>query len=321
MKITPMTNRPIPLTSRLALLFLLLPFIGAAAQTALTPNRLMTAHGTPDSKEVDLMMFMGQSNMAGRGVTSPKWPAEAPAIIDGAGYEFRAVSDPTKLYPIAEPFGKDENRSGISETKKTGSMVTAFVNSYYTKCKVPVVAVSASKGGTSSSQWQPSGTLLPEAVDRLQAAKAFLTANGYTVQHIYMVWCQGCSDGDANVSAEAYKRNFDTIFTTMKANGVEKCFVVRIGEINSAPYTKYDAIMQCQTDMCRENEDYVLVSTELASFRKLGLMKDTFHYYQEGYNRVGTHAGANAAEYRMYNKEPMMYDPKTDSIYYSKNSY
>src|SRR5699024_2535827 len=74
---------------------------------------------------VDLIMFMGQSNMAGRGVTSTRWPQTAPLVKHDAGYEFRAISDPTKLHPISEPFGVSENNdaSGITETTKTGSMV------------------------------------------------------------------------------------------------------------------------------------------------------------------------------------------------------
>lgn len=139
------------------------------------------------TKTVDLIIFMGQSNMAGRGVSNETWPAKAPTIIDGAAWEFRAVSDPTKLYPVAEPFGYNENRSGISETNKTGSMVTAFCNSYYTKCKVPIIAISASKGGTTTEQWQPSGNLLPEAVLRFNQAHSFLISNGYTIAHKYMV--------------------------------------------------------------------------------------------------------------------------------------
>ena len=55
---------------------------------------------------VDLVMFMGQSNMAGRGTAS-----EAPVVPKGYGYEFRAISDPTKLYDIVEPFGVNENNA------------------------------------------------------------------------------------------------------------------------------------------------------------------------------------------------------------------
>ena len=44
-------------------------------------------------KQIDLFMFMGQSNMAGRGISSQKWPETPPVLMPGAGYEFRAISD------------------------------------------------------------------------------------------------------------------------------------------------------------------------------------------------------------------------------------
>lgn len=51
----------------------------------------------------DLFLFAGQSNMAGRGIACTQFPEGAPDLISGAGAEFRAISDPTRLYPIAEP--------------------------------------------------------------------------------------------------------------------------------------------------------------------------------------------------------------------------
>ena len=39
-------------------------------------------------KTVHLVLFMGQSNMAGRGEAE-----EAPGVSEEAGYEYRAVSD------------------------------------------------------------------------------------------------------------------------------------------------------------------------------------------------------------------------------------
>ena len=82
-------------------------------------------------KQIDLFMFMGQSNMAGRGISSQEWPETPPVLMPGAGYEFRAISDPTRLYPIVEPFGRRENNpQGISENLKTGSLATAFCNAY-----------------------------------------------------------------------------------------------------------------------------------------------------------------------------------------------
>ena len=73
-------------------------------------------------QNVLLMMFMGQSNMAGRGNA-----AEAPELTQGAGYEYRAVTAPDRLSVLQEPFGKNENNArGVTEPgMKTGSMVSA----------------------------------------------------------------------------------------------------------------------------------------------------------------------------------------------------
>lgn len=92
----------------------------------------------------DLILFAGQSNMAGRGNAGKEMSCEA-----CMGQEFRAVSDPARLYPIEEPFGIRENtRDGMDDgRKKTGSMVCAFVRKYYELTGHAVIAVSASKGG------------------------------------------------------------------------------------------------------------------------------------------------------------------------------
>lgn len=52
-------------------------------------------------------------------------------------------------------------------------MVTAFVNAYYEKTGVPVVAISASRGSSSLNGWLNSGRK-EEAADRLNAAKECL---------------------------------------------------------------------------------------------------------------------------------------------------
>ena len=96
-----------------------------------------------DMGEVDLVMFMGQSNMAGRGEA-----ADSVVCQSGHGYEFRAISDPAKLYDVREPFGVNENNaaSGVNELgSKSGSMVSALMEEYYSYTGVPMVGVSCSK--------------------------------------------------------------------------------------------------------------------------------------------------------------------------------
>lgn len=280
------------------------------------------------ANQVDLFMFMGQSNMAGRGITNTDHPEIAPTIIDGAGYEFRAISDPTKLYNIAEPFGVNENLLGkIDDTQgdaahtpeKTGSMVTAFVNAYYSSTKVPIVGVSASDGRTKVLDWSPDYARLHDAMQRLDDCVTYLTHSNYTIRHKYMLWCQGESDGDAGTEKEVYKTRLKSTYNAMVAHGIEKCFVVRIGQYNGTDNPdRYTPIMEAQTELAKESSDFIMVSTDLYSMKDRGMMKNLYCYYQDAYNEVGTYAGVNTAYYILNRKEPTMYDPKTDDLYFSK---
>ncbi|MBR6682353.1 MAG: hypothetical protein IKL40_05155 [Clostridia bacterium] len=277
-----------------------------------TTEDLTENNDNPDENKtvVDLIMFMGQSNMAGRGVA-----AQAPKVPEGHGYEFRAVSDPTKLYPITEPFGAKENSGVVTETSKTGSMVSAFVNEYYANRQVPVVGVSCSKGATAIDFWKVDGPALNEAIERHNEAKKWLEENGYAIGRDFMVWCQGETDGGKGVTGETYKSKFKAIIEEMISEaGIEFCAVVRIGN-NRNDAKLYDNIIKAQTEFCKSYDKAVMVSTKMAAFASEGKMKDEFHYVQSAYNEVGTDAGKNTASYINTGVEPSMYDPEYKNTY------
>ena len=126
-------------------------------------------------RTMDVILFMGQSNMSGANGDA----SQAPELIEGAGYEYRAVTDPDGLHVLEEPFGENENRGALDDTElleRRGSLVTAFVNAYYEGTGVPVIGVSASKGGSRIREWQPGTPMLTDAANRLAAAKAPLPA-------------------------------------------------------------------------------------------------------------------------------------------------
>ena len=252
-----------------------------------------------------LVMFMGQSNMAGRG------EAESAVVCsESAGYEFRAVTSPDTLYRISEPFGRDENRAGGIDdgSKKSGGMVTAFADEYHRLTDRSIIAVSASEGGTSLAQWRE--RLLSDAVDRLEAAKAYTSEHNIPIEHIYMLWCQGETDGDLHTQKEQYKSGFRDIYGTMKKHGVEKCFLVQIGHYNYIKHPEarkridgvvpsgqdedYELIRMAQLELCGENEDIIFAGT----FEDcIDDMKDTFHYHQRAYTKVGRQAADVMARY------------------------
>jgi hypothetical protein len=251
------------------------------------------------SRKFDLFLFMGQSNMAGRGISNKKWPEGAPDIIDDAGYEFRAVSDPEKLYAINEPFGIYENNpEAIWEPgMKTGSMVTSFVNAYYIHTGIPIIAVSASKGGSVIAQWQNCNDYLTDAMERLMKAQKYCKKNNITLRHLYMVWCQGESDGDHGTEVLEYRNKFEYMLQNMVSVGIEMCFLISIGQYNGTKSTDYGELIRIQHEIALEHPKVWLVSDDFANMKDRGLMKDDFHYYQAAYNEVGRIAGKNTADY------------------------
>ena len=262
-------------------------------------------------RTVDVFLFAGQSNMAGRGVSCERFPEMAPAVLPGAGWEYRAVSAPGQLFPITEPFGIHENNpNGISENLKTGSMVSAFVNAYYAETHVPVVSVSASKGGSVMAEWQPGTPYLTDALNRLADARNWLNHHEYRIRHTFVLWCQGESDGDAGTEKETYLQGFDRMLNAMLLAGVERLFLVRIGHCNvEGSLNRYVPMMEWQEEIARNNSHVTLVSRAFSSMRERSLMKDAFHYYQAAYNEVGTEAGENAAAWvRQYAEQ----NEKTD---------
>lgn len=264
-----------------------------------TEHRKGTVNTVLQNQVFDLFLFAGQSNMAGRGVTSPRWPQPAPRLMPGAGLEYRAISDPDKLYLIAEPFGAAENRpGGIDEPgKKTGSLVTAFVNAWYAGTGVPVLGVSASRGGSGIGEWQGREDLLSDALQRWDGANRYAADHALAIRHRFAVWCQGETDGDRGTDPESYIRQFGRMLALLEEHGMERCFLIAIGQYNGVKGYDYTAIHQAQLDLPRRYDDVVLVSDDFWTMRDRGLMKDSYHYYQQAYNEVGTAAGQAAALY------------------------
>lgn len=249
-------------------------------------------------KQVHLIMFMGQSNMAGRGNAK-----EAPPVKKDMGYEFRAITAPDSLSPLTEPFGKDENNiDGVYEPDmKTGSMVSAFVNAYVGITKVPVIGISCSKGGSAISEWLPGTAYYRDAVYRMTQCERFLHNNQIQATHRLMVWCQGCTDGDLHTDSIIYQRQTsDMLHSFMKECGIESCFLIQIGNHRDDPI-RYLPIQKAQLDLAEQNPNIILVSRQFATFAVRGLMKDEFHYCQEGYNLVGSESGKKAGYYVIEN--------------------
>ena len=247
-------------------------------------------------KEADLILFMGQSNMSGAGGNA----AEAPKLIKGAGYECRTITQPEELVVLTEPFGAQEHKKDYLDDRglidRGGSLVTAFVNAYYKETKERVVAVSASRGSARISSFND--RLVEDVIERLEGTKRTMTEKNVNIRHIYMVWFQGETDAYLGTSEEEYIGGMQKLLHTLQPYGVEKCFVIQIGNavmdgepVNTAP------MQQIQEKLCEMDENFVMISTLPKEISEKPYMEDGIHFTQSGLNRIGEDAGKNMGIY------------------------
>ena len=247
-------------------------------------------------KEADLILFMGQSNMSGAGGNAK----EAPELIKGAGYEYRAISQPEELCVLTEPFGENENRKGYLDDRglipRNGSLVTSFVNAYYEQTGERVVAVSASRGSARISSFND--YLLEDVIQRLENAKRVMNEKKVNIRHIYMVWLQGETDAYLEIQKEEYIGEMQKMLFTLQPYGVEKCFVIQIGNgICDGVAFDCTEMQKTQEQLCETDENFVLVSTLGKSLSEPPYMEDGIHFTQQALNILGEDAGTNAGKY------------------------
>ena len=250
----------------------------------------------PQKDGFDLIIFMGQSNMVGKGGDATK----AVQPIDGAGYEmlFNSNNEAQGLKKVSEPFGEGTNND------VGGSMVTAFMNAYYNNTGTPVIGIPAASSGTSVyDYWQDGQTGLENAKSKLQSAIQWLDKKGYKIKHRYVIWNQGEADVE---NTKEYSKALRKTVDAMQNAGADRCFMIRIGTIYlyngyeekyKEKYYKYLDMINEQDKICKNNW-MTLVSTSMATLSKCqNMMSDMVHFNQEALDIIGSEAGKNVALY------------------------
>lgn len=59
----------------------------------------------------------------------------------------------------------------------------------------------------------------------------------------------------------------------------------------------YDDIRNAQIQLCDDSANCYLLSNQFETMLERGMMKDQYHYTQEGYNLVGNEAGRKAGDF------------------------
>ena len=243
----------------------------------------------PAVRVVDLVLFMGQSNMSGRGGNAK----QAPAVPVDTGYEFRYGLCPAGLYPISEPFGiYSAGQICDLPSLRGGSLVSAFANAYYNGCGVPVMGFSASRGGTGIGYWQ-SAQVQQELSSKYDVIKKWCAANNVIIRRSYAVWLQGETDGVSRMTTSAYKSALKNVYSRLFSKGLEQVFVITVGQYGGLPGI-YDEVATAQMELCMENPKFTLGSATLRILPET-FLTDGCHYNQTALNLVGAECGNVAA--------------------------
>lgn len=254
---------------------------------------------------IDVFVFAGQSNMMGAGDSNL-----APDLIDGAGYAYYPVTNKNVILTIHEnkgqPFGLGQDDKYLNNTiypgvSPRGSLVTAFINAYYEKTKVPVLAIPATEAGTGSGAWIKSK--YQGVVQRTNNALLVAKKHGLAVRHVYMVWLQGENDAFAFMTADEHSKNMKTLYKKIhKATPIEKIMVINIPpyygkELTVVRQENYSIIQNSYRKICKTNKNFVMISDVAPTFPEDYMYGDGLHVQQYGLNILGTDAGTRAGNY------------------------
>lgn len=278
-----------------------------------TSNNIQSKQNVePVKKYFDLIIFMGETNMLGKGTKD-----EAVKGIDGAGYEivFNSSENPYGLKKINEPFGNSN-----------GSMVTAFMNAYYNNTGVPVIGIPAAISTSSIyNTWQPNKNGLEEAKEKFEKSYNWLTEHSYKIRHSYMVWYQGETDvGRITYNNLTYENALKNTVTEMQNVGVERCFMIRMGNLYiykgteskyKNRYEQYREMIDEQTRICEENDWITLISTSTDTLSRCeNMMQNQITFTQEALNIIGSEAGKNAAQYADQARRKTLTQEQSDNL-------
>ena len=178
----------------------------------------MIADGVQEAEfQVDSVLMIGQSNMAGRGDMADVKPIRDPRCFMLRNGRWQPMREPVNP---DRPIFEGRYRSGVS-------LAASFAGDYARHFDRPVGLIPCADGGTAMLQWMPGELLYDHAVclTRLAQRTSRLTA---------IIWHQGESDCLCDADVEAYKARFIPFITQLRRDlGAEDVPVI-LGQLHEA---------------------------------------------------------------------------------------
>lgn len=201
---------------------------------------------------------------------------------------------------------RELNDGSITSIECKQSYGAALALEFYKQTGMGLIIVNSARGSTSQSaladsgwgNWDTTGTLRQQAIDRVNACKTYLNSNNWCYQTGFICWTQGERDGQAIgeglMTVADYKSALLTMIDFFKTNlGLKIPFIMT----TTAYYTSTGdnaatkGVRSAQMEVGHEKEGAYIGFTGAVKFPARGLMSDSVHYNQEGKNIIGKQLG------------------------------
>ena len=256
------------------------------------------------SKQIDVLIFGGQSNMQGETEGLP----ENNKPVQGA-LEYRFLTD--ELIPVQHPFGETIGGDVLFQAHQgnSGSLGPACCRTYVEKTGREIVAIQVARGGTMISEWLNGTVRYKTAVNKLRAGLAKAREIG-EIGKIYYLWLQGESDAIDHTPEETYMQRLTEFKNDMKRElGIDKFGIIKVGYFclpvhwitwDDAEAKKWDeTIMRAQERLVENDEDFVMLTricTQLSLNEKYINPFEAGHYNNQAMEMIGSAAGETLAK-------------------------
>lgn len=215
---------------------------------------------------MDVLIFMGQSNM--QGSTGEKCFEKSEKGV----FEYKFLTD--KIEPLIPPTGEDiSGATGevllAAAALGNGSLLPYFCNAYF-KSRGENVAVHTAKGNTCIAEWEKGTERFSVAVEKNKAAIKKAEESG-RVDKIFVIWLQGESDALLFTSADEYCRKLIKLKNDLKREFYfDKFCIIKTGYFAAyAPWINApieekrksdESIMAAQDAVTKLDSDFVMLT-------------------------------------------------------------
>lgn len=256
-------------------------------------------------EKVDLLIFIGQSNMQG----STGEPCTFGKVENALEYRYLSDSFVELENPVGEDIG---DKLLLKSAKGNGSLIPPFCKAYMENSLKKVVAIHTAKGDSSIIEWQKGTERFDAMMEKIKKGKA-KTLVSFDIDKIFAVWLQGESDALKVTPAEDYLKMLTNIKNELKAEiGIDRFGIIRVGRFAEfAGWIKLPvkekrkadtAIRKVQDKAARVDSDFAILTriTKKLSVTKKYLNPKEYgpHYNNDGMKIIGSLAGKKLAKIR-----------------------